>query len=81
MKDKITLNLAGFRELRTSPAVQADLQRRAEAVAAALGDGFEVSNPGTRTRARRTVGPTTPEAFAKVRKTPAALVRALNAGR
>jgi hypothetical protein len=39
---KVKLNLAGFRELRTSPEVVADLKRRGEAVAERAGDGYEV---------------------------------------
>ncbi len=47
----IKWNMAGFRELRTDPKVMADLNRRAEAVAAAAGDGFE-AEPAYRTGGR-----------------------------
>lgn len=45
MAPKIKWNLAGFRALRTDPKVAADLRARAERVAAAAGDGFEVGDP------------------------------------
>lgn len=51
---KVKLNLAGFRELRTDPKVVADLERRAQRVAAA--SGGEVGDAETpRNRARRAV--------------------------
>lgn len=53
---KIKLNNAGFRALRTDPAVVADLRARAERIAAAAGDGFEVSEKTVpRNRAHATV--------------------------
>jgi hypothetical protein len=77
---KIKLNTKGFRELRTSPKVQADLQRRAERVARAAGPGFQVENPGTKNRARRTVTAGTADA-GRASTDPTVLLRALNAGR
>lgn len=76
----VKLNNKGFRELRTSAKVQAEIQRRAERVADAAGDGFEVDNPGTHNRARRTVIPKSAEAGARSAD-PTVLLRALNAGR
>lgn len=76
----LKLNNNGFRELRTSAKVQAEIQRRAERVAAAAGDGFEVDNPGAKNRARRTVIPKSAKAGARSAD-PTVLLRALNAGR
>ena len=57
---KIKWNLAGFRELRTDPAVEADILRRAQAVADACGDGFEAELMAqSKTRARAIVKPVT----------------------
>lgn len=42
---KIKFRRAGFTELVQHPKVQANLVRRARAVAAAAGDGFEVREP------------------------------------
>lgn len=54
-KTRVVLNIPGFRALRNSPKVQADLRRRAEQIAAAAGPGHEVeSGPGL-TRARASV--------------------------
>lgn len=64
---KIVWNMAGFRELRTDPKVMADLNHRAEAVAAAAGDGFEaepVYVTGGRVRGRAAVISTTRKAAA-----------------
>lgn len=52
---RIKLNMAGFRELRNSPKVVADLTRRAEAVAASAGPGHKVDVNRGRDRARAAV--------------------------
>lgn len=39
-KSKIKWNVAGFKQLRSEPGVVDDLEARAEAVAAAAGDGY-----------------------------------------
>lgn len=44
-------NLEAFREVRNLPAVQADVLRRASAIAEGCGAGF-VAEPGTRSRGR-----------------------------
>ena len=51
---KIKWNRAAFREIRTLPAVDADMQSRAERVASAAGSGYEAKrtdNPRNRARA------------------------------
>ena len=62
-KVRIKWNRKAWAELRTLPAVQADIDRRAEAVAAACGEGFEaVPAQEPRKRARRIVSTQTAEA-------------------
>jgi hypothetical protein len=80
MAFKVTLNEANIGRLLTSPAVQADLLRRARKIAAAAGPGMEPSVQVGRTRARGSVITATRkarEAEARDR----ALTRALDAGR
>jgi hypothetical protein len=48
---RIKLNLAGFRKLRRSPEVAADLEKRARRIADAAGPGHEVEVTKGRTRA------------------------------
>ena len=78
---RIEFRRAAFRELRTSEAAIADVTGRAEAVAAAAGDGFEVLPvQAPRNRARALVGTTTYEAM-KRNAEENTLLRALDAGR
>ena len=77
---KIKWNLAAFRELRTDPGVEADILRRAQAVADACGDGFEAELMAeSKTRARAIVKPVT---HAAIRQNNAenTILRNLNAG-
>ena len=77
---KIKWNLAAFRELRTDPAVEADILRRAQAVADACGDGFEAELMAqSKTRARAIVKPVT---YAAARENSAenTILRNLDAG-
>lgn len=78
---KIEFNLKAFDQLRTAPGVDADLDRRARAVAAAAGDGYEVlpSQPG-RKRARRLVAPVTRRAKRDNERNNT-LIRSLSAGK
>ena len=79
----IKWNFEGFRQLRTDPAVMADLHRRAEAVAAAAGEGFEAKEPevtGGRVRGRAAVVSMT-RAAAKAEAEHHALLGALGAAR
>ena len=78
---KVKLNKAGFRALRTDPRVAADLERRAQAVRAALGDGWQVEDPGTESRERRTIVPGTAEAAFDSAREPSRVIAALNAAR
>ena len=80
MATKIKLSNAGFRELRKSPAVRAEILRRAEAVAAAAGDGFRAVESAPRNRARAAVVPVTAEAAARNARENT-LLHALDAGR
>lgn len=54
-KTRIKWRVAGFRELRLEPGVIADLEERAEAVAAAAGDGYEASAMAGKNRGRASV--------------------------
>ncbi|SMY01111.1 hypothetical protein BSP239C_03182 [Brevibacterium sp. 239c] len=80
MSRKLKLNNAGFRALRTDPAVKRDLMKRAQRVAEAAGDGFEAHESPSKNRARATVGARTAKARRKQSKDNV-LQRALNAGR
>ena len=64
MSTRIEWNIAAFRALRTDPAIVADVQSRAERIAAAAGDGngVQVTTSGGRGRARATVMTETYEA-------------------
>lgn len=77
---RIELNRAGVRELLTSPAVRADLERRARAIAAAAGSGMEVDSEIGRNRARASVRTATNAAMRR-EATERALTRAIDAGR
>lgn len=81
MSVRVVLHEAAFRALRNSPEVVADLQARAEAIAAAAGPGFAISpaRPGA-TRARAAVYTFTIQAKL-AEATGAALTRAIDAGR
>lgn len=80
MSRKLKLNNAGFRALRTDPAVKRDLMKRAQRVAEAAGDGFEAHESPGKNRARATVGARTAKARRNQSKDNV-LQRALNAGR
>lgn len=79
MKPK--LNRAGFRELRNSPAVVADLDARARRVAEAAGDGFVSASGGGKTRGRASVATVSNTARRAAAGDPAAFLRALQRGR
>lgn len=78
---KVELNLAGFRALRTSPEVLADLEARGRKIAEAAGEGYEMVNdiPG-KNRGRVTVMPVTLEAV-RAEATDHNLLGAVDAGR
>jgi hypothetical protein len=78
---RIVVNHAAVRKLLRSPAVKADLERRAKAIAAAAGDGFDVDSHIGKNRARADVATATPAAMRRVAADPAILLRALGAGR
>ena len=78
---RIVFRPAAHRELRTSSAAVAEVTSRAEAVAEAAGDGFEVLPvQAPRNRARALVATTTYEAM-KRNAEENTLLRALDAGR
>ncbi len=52
---RIVLNRKGVAEILRSPAVEADLRRRAEAVAARAGEGYVADSRIGRRRARASV--------------------------
>lgn len=81
MTVRVELNIAGFEELRTSAVVVADLRRRAEAIAAAAGEGFEVDDsPQGARRGRVRVWAAT-EGARRAEAEDAVLTRAIDAGR
>lgn len=53
--ERIKWNRPGFEDLRRSPGVEGDLRRRAEAIAAACGDGYVAESGQGATRARAAV--------------------------
>lgn len=55
MSTRIKLNRQGVAALLKDPKIAADLERRAEAIAAAAGDGMEASVQTGQTRARASV--------------------------
>ena len=77
---RIKLNLAGFRKLRRSPEVAADLEKRARRIADAAGPGHEVEVAKGRTRALGMVWTDTHEARSN-EATNRSLTRATDAGR
>lgn len=78
---KIVLNGKGFVELLQSPEVQADLKRRADAIAAAAGDGMVADLVRlTSKRSRVTVRTATPAAK-RAEAVDRKLTRAIDAGR
>ena len=80
MATRIKLNLAGFRKLRRSPEVAADLEKRARRIADAAGPGQEVEVTKGRTRALGMVWTDTHEAR-RNEATNRSLTRAIDAGR
>lgn len=76
----IKLVPAGIRALLRSPEVEHDLERRAQAIAAAAGEGMEVSTFRGPNRVRATVITATTEARV-AEATDRALTRAIDAGR
>ena len=60
---QLKLNGKGIQDLLKAPGVQADLERRGRAVAAAAGEGHEVTARVGKTRARVSVRTATPEAM------------------
>ena len=80
MTVRVKLNIAGFRQLRTAPDVVDDLERRAQAIAAAAGPGHKVSTEAGRTRAIGMVWTDTPEAML-AEATGRSLTRAIDAGK
>lgn len=77
---RLEFHYDGFNEVRTDPAVQAEVNRRAEAIAAAAGEGFEVRAGVTKSRARAVIITATPEAML-AQATDHRLERSIDAGR
>lgn len=80
MAVRITLNRQGVRALLRSPAMLADLERRARRIAAAAGPGHEVDGAIGRNRARAAVITSSIEAKVGEAKR-RTLTRAIDAGR
>lgn len=81
-KFRLQIHPEGFNEARKDPRVQGDLDRRAEAIAAAAGGGedFVAHSSPTSTRARSVVITATVDGML-AEATDRALTRALDAGR
>lgn len=77
---KIEWNIDGFRELRHSPGVAADIDARAARIADAAGPGYESSPYRGATRHRASVITTSAKAAASERKH-GKLLRSIDAGR
>lgn len=77
---RIELNRAGVRSLLRSPEMLADLERRAQRIAAAAGDGFEADAAIGPRRARSSVR-TASFAAMRAEATGHRLLRSLDAGR
>lgn len=75
-------HMKGYRQVRTSPGVVADVQSRAAAIALAAGEGMEADFgiTGGRVRARASVRTATHEARA-AEASDRALTRSIDAGR
>lgn len=76
----IKLNRKAVRELLRSPAVRAELERRAQAIANAAGEGMETDSETGATRARAVVFTASVDAMMAEAKQ-RALTRAIDAGR
>jgi hypothetical protein len=79
MAIRIVLNRSGIKQILNSPGVKADLRARAQRIAAAAGDGNEVTEAST-TRARYVVVTATAEAMADEAHN-RSLTRAIDAAR
>lgn len=79
-KIRIEMNRKGVEELLKSAEVQADLERRAKAIAAEAGPGMEVDVRVGKTRARASVRTADFEAI-RAEATDKVLTRAIDAGR
>lgn len=80
-KSGMKLNIAGFRQLRRSPAVQAHLLELGKKVADAAGEGYVAEASPGKNRARVTVHPNTEEAAVESARDPHILIGALDAAR
>lgn len=80
MRSRIVFHYAAFNALRKSAEVRADLRRRAEAIAEAAGEGFEVNERFGKSRARASVRAETFEAR-KAEAQDKVLTAAIDAGR
>lgn len=81
MADRLKLNRAGFRQLRTLPAMDRLVLEAAQKVALAAGPEYAAEASPGRNRARAVVVPTTAEAAIETATDPAVLIGAMNAAR
>lgn len=77
---KVKFHYKGFNAVRRDPKVVADLNRRAQAIAAAAGPGFIVKSGSNPSRAWASVAPDTTEAK-RAEAEHKALTRAIDAGK
>lgn len=78
---KIVWDQAGFEKLRQDPTIQKDIVRRARAIAAAAGDGYEVREPTQYPNRDRAAIITATDRARKDNSRNMTLVKALRAGR
>ena len=77
MTVRIKLSNKGFRELRTSPAMDAFILNEAQAVARRAGTGYKAHGSPGRNRARAVVTPDNLEAAIETARNPHKLIAAL----
>ncbi len=75
------LNIAGFRELRTSDTMDRLMLKQAEKVARAAGPDFKAELSPGKNRARAVVIPDSAAAALETARNPSKLISALNAAR
>jgi hypothetical protein len=81
MTVRVKLNNKGFRELRTSAAMDRMILAKAEKVARRAGPGFTAEGSPGRNRARAVVVPDSAEAAIETARDPHQLIAAMDAAR
>lgn len=79
-KPKIKWNIPAFEEVRRLPKVKAELESRAESIAAQAGEGYEMRSGEGKTRSRASVVTTTADSMRDNRKNNT-LLKSIDAGK